>query len=111
MSVAFECPILSCDWKLERDYALDARNAVAAPGVAAAMGVPLVAFQAIREQQMAKHTEAELDRHFRSHPVLDWVRDLMAERQRLDAVRAIVRVMREVESSDPQLADLEQVLS
>lgn len=80
MSVLVICPISTCDWKLENDDDLEARNVAASPQVAAALGTPLDAFLSIRSHQLMQQHERDLEAHFATHPVLDWVNDLMAER-------------------------------
>lgn len=77
---AVSCPISTCPWSLWEDPELAARNAAAAPAVAAALGTPLDAFESIRRHQLATRLERELEQHLTSHTVLEWVTELMAAR-------------------------------
>ncbi len=80
MRTIFECPISSCDWKLEVDDELEARNIALSPQVAMALGTPLDAFLSIRSHHLMQRNERELEQHLAKHTVLEWLTDLMAAR-------------------------------
>lgn len=83
----FSCPISTCDWTHEsEDSKYGAGNAMAAPAIGEAMGIPGAALLDIHRHQGMKRDEAALERHFKSHPVLDWVTDLMAARREIQAL-------------------------
>jgi len=83
MTAAMECPISTCDWTLEVDYELEARNVALSPSVAAALGVPLDAFLSIRNNQLAQRVEGEIEEHLVTHSAREWLTDLSADRTRI----------------------------
>lgn len=111
MTVIAECPITSCDWKLEDDPELNARNIAVSPQVAAALGTPLDAFLSIRDHQLMQRNERELEQHFAKHTVLEWVTELMLERGRVQKARAALEAMQGGGSTDPQVPELEAALA
>jgi hypothetical protein len=88
MRTVIECPLNGCDWKLENDDDLDARNIAMSPQVAAALGTPLDAFLSIRSHQVMQSRERELEQHFATHSTLEWVQALMAARAKVAELEA-----------------------
>lgn len=90
MTLSYECPLPECDWAHEIDHDLDARNTLAAPGVAAVMGVPLDAFLSLRAHQAARNLEHTLEQHLNSHTLIEWVTALAAAQRRVARLEALV---------------------
>lgn len=74
---ALVCPI--CLEALELEDAYIPSNVAAAPAIAEAMGLGSgQALLAIHAGQALKRNEANLDRHFRTHPPTDWLPVIMS---------------------------------
>lgn len=107
MTVIAPCPISTCDWVLEQDDELNARNVAVSPQVAAALGTPLDAFLSIRTNQLLQQNERALEEHFATHSVLEWVTDLMEARRLLSVAEAgaeLASVVSDAMAATPTLA-------
>ena len=76
--MTYTCPL--CDWTLESEVARMRRpdNLAAAPGVAAALGVPTDAMLSIHENACRRRDEHELEQHLSTHGPKDWLPALTA---------------------------------
>lgn len=85
---AYRCPL--CDWTHVPEAAqYAASNVVAAPAVAAALGMPADALLSIHRHQAMGRDEQAIDQHMRTHPPQDWLPMLMQLRATVERVRGI----------------------
>lgn len=93
------CPV--CDWTEPRTFvAYAVSNAVAAPSVAAALGMPADALLSIHQHQNAKRDEATLKRHLSTHGPEDWLPVIMRARTTTQRVRDLCESIEPATPSD-----------
>lgn len=82
------CPL--CPWTLTPAAELHAAsNAVAAPAVAAALGMPAGALLSIHQHQARQRDEHAIEVHMWTHPPAEWLPKLMAREAQRDRVVAL----------------------
>lgn len=91
MRTRYECPLSSCDWRHDVDPIEGATWAVK---VGDALGVGLTGLIASHVHMRAAETERALEKHLRTHGLVEFVREIVelrAEVDRLEDERSDLR--------------------
>lgn len=81
MNATIKC--LLCDWEIEPP------RPQYAPGVAAALGVPVDALASIHQRQNMRRLENDLRQHFTGHKVEEWVQALREAREEITRLQSV----------------------